>query len=114
MLDTIVRISLVYLIKYIPENCIEFSIIRNFKKSIKRQTEPLQNNRHFGLKENEPAYSLSLLSIILPCQSLTAICHWQHLAQKSVSHTSCRSDCAHAYTDMCGHVSLTHTEIQVI
>lgn len=52
MLDTIVRISLGYLIKYIPENCIEFSVISNEKfnkktnwKSAKHQTLRLKRER---------------------------------------------------------------------
>lgn len=80
MLDTTVRISLGYLIKYIPGNCIEFSVIINNNNKKKKDTENLQNIKHFSLKENEPTYSLLLLIIIFPHQFLMATCHWQYLA----------------------------------
>lgn len=49
MLDTTVRISLGYLIKYIPGNCIEFSVIINNNNKKKKDTENLQNIKHFSL-----------------------------------------------------------------
>lgn len=55
-------------------------VLLAMKNSIKGQTENLQNIKHFSLKENEPTYSLLLLIIILPHQSLIAICHWQYFA----------------------------------